>query len=240
MASKSTNHPFDPFKDKRTNFDAISTEVDSKNTMKEIEQVIEEKRKDIFDILSTSRADWNTDKDEKSLKKMKDALDKKKTALEDKLWEVSADFNISSDNSDLINYCKNILNKAVKTNEDKALWDKCWQLLEDLQNVYTKGRKEKLFSGKKDPADGTFEDLTDPDCFNNIFNSKNSTELQKNIDEFVNKVYNSKDNWFSISKSKLYWKKQAEVAARTAIFLHCIQRALNEWKISDTTRVCVG
>ena len=238
MANKSVNYSFDPFKDKRTNFDAISTEINSKTTMQEMEKIIEEKRKDIFDILSTSRADWNTDDDEKSLKKMKDALDIKKTALEEHLWEVTADFDISSDNTNLVDFCNNILNPKDPAKEDKALGDKCWELLEKLQNVYTKwSRKEKLFSGKKDPADGTFEDLTNPDCFNNIFNSKDSKELQKNIDEFVNKVYNSKDNSFSISKTKLYWKKQAEVAARTAIFLHCMQRALNEWKISDTKKV---
>ena len=69
MANKSVNYSFDPFKDKRTSFDAISTEINSKTTMQEMEKIIEEKRKDIFDILSTSRADWNTDDDEKSLKR---------------------------------------------------------------------------------------------------------------------------------------------------------------------------
>lgn len=237
MASKSTNHPLNPFKDRRTNFDAISTEINNKNTMKNIEQVIEEKRKNIFDILSTSMADWNTDKDEKSLKKMKDALDVKKASLEDKLWEITTSFNISSDNTHLVNFCKDILNKKDPTKKDKVLWDKCWELLEKLQNVYLWKRHEKLFSGKKDPADGTFKDLTSPDSFNTIFGSKNLTELQKNIDDFINKVYNSKDNSFSISKSKLYWKNQAEIATRIAIFLHCMQKSLNEWRISNRTKV---
>jgi DNA-directed RNA polymerase alpha subunit len=54
MANKIVNHPFDPFN--HADFDVISTEIEGKTKMKEIEEVIEKKRKDIFDILSTGRA----------------------------------------------------------------------------------------------------------------------------------------------------------------------------------------
>ena len=235
MASKSTNHPFDPFKNKRMNFDAISTEVDNKNIMKEIEKVIEEKRKDIFDILSTSRADWNNNVDEKSLKKMKDALDKKKKALEEHLWEVTTDLNLlKEDNSDLVNYCKSILAPDTETPDIALAWE-CRNLLSTLQEIYTKwSRKEKLFSGKKDDASDDFADLIEPDVFSDIINAVDEATLQTKIDEFVKKTFSPRNNSFGISKSKLYTSpvEQAKVATRIAIFLHCMQKALKEWRIN--------
>lgn len=236
MVTKTATKPFNPFKDKRSDFDAISSDINSKNSMKDIETIIEEKRKNIFDILSYSRANWNDKDDETSLKKMKDALDDKKWKLETGLWNVT---NLDySNNTDLVKYCKSILDSEDPSKEDKTLANECRLLLSDLQNIYTKwARKEKLFSGKKDPADGTLKDLTDPDSFKSIVESWDITSLETNIDTFISKVFSSKDNSFSITKSKLYSKEQAEVTARIAIFLHCIQKALNEWRISDTTEV---
>lgn len=228
---------FSSFGDKRSNFDAIANEINSKNKIIDIEKVIEEKRKEIFDILSDSRADWNTDYDEKSLKNMQKFLDDKKNKLETDLWKMK-DLDISSNNNDLVIYCKNILNGPDKSKIDVSLANECWLLLQNLQNVYTKWKtNEKLFSWKKDPADGSLKDLTDPDSFNAIIESKDATSLQSNIDTFVNKVFSSRDNSFAITKTKLYWKEQAEVSVRIAIFLHCIQKALNEWRIADTTKI---
>lgn len=228
---------FSSFGGKRSNFDAIANEINSKNKIIDIEKVIEEKRKEIFDILSDSRADWNTDYDEKSLKNMQKFLDDKKNKLETDLWKMK-DLDISSNNNDLVIYCKNILNGPDKSKIDVSLANECWLLLQNLQNVYTKWKtNEKLFSWKKDPADGSLKDLTDPDSFNAIIESKDATSLQSNIDTFVNKVFSSRDNSFAITKTKLYWKEQAEVSVRIAIFLHCIQKALNEWRIADTTKI---
>ena len=236
MANKSTNHPLSPFKN--ANFDIIARDIQSKNTMKEIEEIVEEKRKDIFDILSTGRASWNNNIHETSLKKMKDALDKKKDLLEEHLWEVTTDLNLLKvDNSDLVSYCKSILDTENTANIDTALAWECGTLLSSLQDVYTKwSRKEKLFSGKKDDASDDFKDLIEPDVFSDIINAPDEATLQAKIDEFVKKTFSPRDNSFGISKSKLYTSpvEQAKVAARIAIFLHCMQKALNEWRINKT------
>ena len=246
MASKSTNHLFDPFKDKRTNFDTITAEINSKTIMKDIEKVVEEKRKDIFDILSTSRANWNDDVDEKSLEKMQRALNEKKKDLEEHLWEVTTNLNLlKDDNSDLVKYCKSILDTEDPAKVDTALAWECGNLLSTLQNVYTKwSRKEKLFSGKKDDASDDFADLIEPDVFSDIINAPDEATLQAKIDEFVKKTFSPRDNSFWIAKSKLYMPpksaiEQAKVAARIAIFLHCMKKALEEWRIdkAKTTKV---
>lgn len=234
--------PLTSFGDKRTNFDAITSEINSRNTMKEIEDVIESKRKEIFDILSDSRADWNEDADEISLKWMVDALNTKKSALEDHLWDVTPDFNILSDNTDLLKYCKNILGPADPSKADDVLAWECGGLLTNLQEVYTKWKKtENLFTGRKDNASEPYTDLIKPDVFSDIINATDATKLQESIDKFVEKTFDKKDNAFGIAKTHLYRKpqEQAKVASRTAIFLHCMKKALSEWRLSGAKKAKV-
>jgi len=240
MAKSAPKSPRDPFDNVK--FDTISNEIKSKNTMEEIRKVIEEKREDIFNILSTGRADWNTNKDETSLKKMSETLKKKKEALEKDLWKAAVDFDISwdKDNTDLITYCKTILNKDGTWKENPKLAWECRDLLSELQYVYKIWtKKEKLFKGKKNEADKEYAELTEPDTFSDIINATKDTELENSINEFVKKTFSPKDNTFWIAKSMLYTEptEQAKVAARIAIFLHCMSKALEKWKIPDTTKV---
>lgn len=234
--------PFGSFEDKKTDFDAITSEINSKTTMKEIENVIEWKRQEIFDILSVSRIDCKEPEFKKSLEEMHKALDDKKTALETQLWEVTPGLNLlKDDNSDLVKYCKIILpTTPITGTPDATLAKECGDLLSYLQDVYTKWRwkKEVLFSGKKNPADKKFADLLLPDTFKEIMESTDEATLQTKIDEFVTKTFSPTDNSFGITKSKLYTSpvEQGKVAARIAIFLHCMQKALNEWKL-DTTKI---
>ena len=56
MATSTTRHLFDDFKDKSPRFDIITDEVRKASTMKNIEEAVEKNRAEIFEILSTDES----------------------------------------------------------------------------------------------------------------------------------------------------------------------------------------
>ena len=253
MANVNTRHLFDDFKDQRSRFDSITEEVKKASTMKNIQDVVEGRRADIFEILSTTRADWNNNKDINSLKGMHDELDWKKGELERELWEVTNDLDLSwkNGNIDLVNYCAKIFSKKTnKSQKTTELAGRCNNLLWNLQKVYDDkniSKTENLFDGVKPSIEEDRKDLVGWDGFKTTIESLDEAALRNNIDKFVNNVFNKYNNSFHISTNKLYpgWKsaeKQEKIAIRIAIFLQFMEKACEEWKlnskdITDVTKI---
>ena len=213
----------------RGELNTINDEVDSKTSIDDIEEYIKEKRKDIFDILSNGRVDWNDDTDESLLEKINSTLDKKIKELNENLWEVSlwtSTFNFTSNNNSWVKYCDNIYAPKVGAHEKPNEARDCLNAIKELQNVYVDKKTETLFSGTK-PSKS--------DILEKVINSTNASDLRNNIDNLIENVYSKDDNSISINKNSLYTQSQAEIADRIAIFLYCMKKALEEWRIGNPT-----
>ncbi len=248
--SLSAKHPW--------KFQDIEWKIDTEGTnTTKLANVIAKYRKEMIDVLKSGEAEEKDDED--TLNKLIEKLKDKKWLLETDLWKTSPCKIDLSENTDIVNFWKSIVdgsnpklkwktgtNLATPTDIEWIIWNKDnpWRIQEALEKIQflhffleddwsTWDRKDKwkLFKGASTEMTNISKTLKNP-LISTVLNETKDTKVESDIKSFVNSVKRTKWNAFYIQSEKLYTDEQRETAIRISLYLYCVYKI-----VSDSNKV---
>ena len=218
-------------------FEDIEWKIDPAATNKDMADIIAKYREEMMDVLKSEEAEES--EDENKLNGLIEKLKEKKSLLEDKLWETPPCRINLTDNTDITNFWRSI----VDGTNPKLLWkpDDWWGsptaaqisdiktkiqwLLEDIQFLHddwtwTREKSRKLFKGSSTEMTNILETLKNP-LISILLKQTDPTKVEDDIKKFVKSVWKTKWNPFYIQSTKLFDNSQREVAIRVSLCLYC-------------------
>jgi len=188
-------------------------DLDIQNNM---ETIVKEKRKEIFDIFSNNIVMATENDDISTIDDLKDKLDKKKVFLEDQL---SATDELTKENI-------TTLRTTISTSGEKTISDikptPADVLTEFNQIGWLKNKKTSTAAGnllfKKTSTGGNDKD--EKKLLQDLGESANESKFKENLDKILTQATKTgKDNIYSISTSKFKEKEYKERVRRIGAFL---------------------